>query len=522
MPPPLALVALVLIACDEGKSGETAPSDSGDTTAVPALDARSSLVRASLDLLGRRPPPEALKTADEAAFEALIVGAESDPALGRRAAWMWNDALHQAAWRDDLARLSVLEPGIMRSLAWEPLAGIEAIVNEDRPMTELFSAASWPADPVVAELWGLPYTGENGGWGWTSYADGRPLAGLLSTNGLWMRHQADQTNFHRRRANMLTRVFLCADFFDRDVDLASDSTLGGTDVEEAVRSEASCVTCHAALDPIAGFLGGFSERSEPATLQQAGQYSPWLADWAAARSPPAWFGNPGADVGDLGRFMAADPRFPRCVAQRAYEGLTGGSFAEAPEREALVEAFVESGYRWDKLVGAVARTSGWRTPELRRLSVDQRVISTTAALGLAAGASGAWEGLDELLLEGDLRVLGGDSDDVDVLGRATTAAPAHLLAAEWLARVAVPEALDEDRLRAADKRLLLPANEATIDEGEIRAQLATLWARLLSAPVAADSAEIDRLYALWLAADPADPWGEVIEALLQHPMMGLH
>ncbi len=522
MRPPAVLVALFVLACDEGTGDSTSMDDTGDSPTGPLLDDRGALVRASLDLLGRRPLPEALAAPDAAAFEALLADAEADTALGRRAAWMWNDALHQAAWRDDLARLSLLDSATMRSLAWEPLAGIEAIVNEDRPMTELFTAESWPADPIVASLWGLPYTGEADEWAWTTYADDRPLAGLLSTNGLWMRHQADQTNFHRRRANMLTRVFLCSDFFDRDVDLATDSALGSTNVEDAAREEASCVSCHAALDPIAGFLGGFSERSEPATLQQAGAYSPWLADWAAARSPPAWFGSPGADIGDLGRFMAADPRFPRCVARRAYEGLTGASFDEAPEREALVESFIAENYRWDKLLSAVVRTGGWRAEALRRLSVDQAVLSTSAALGLPAGPTGAWEGFDELLLDGDLRVLGGDSDDVDVLTRATTAAPAHLLSAEWLARVAVPEALAQDRLRPPDARLLLPEDEATTDETTVRAQLATLSERLLSTPVDPDGAEMDRLYSLWTGADPADPWGEVIEALLRHPMAGLH
>lgn len=510
---------LTLLAC--GEEGEERALAS--PTAPPSrLAAGPALTRLSLDLLGRRPSPAALAVVDEDAVAAALKQAADDPALGRRAAWLWNEALHLAAWRDDLSRLSTLDPGTMRSLAWEPLAGIEAIVNEDRPFTDILTAAEWPANATVATLWGLEHTAEGEGWAWTAYADGRPLAGLLSTNGLWMRHQADQTNFHRRRANMLARVFLCADFFEREVDFAVDEVLGDADVERAVRDVGACASCHSALDPLAGFLGGFSERSEPVDLASAGRYSPWLADWAAARSPPAYFGNPGADVADLGRQLAADPRFPRCVARRAYESLTESSFDSAPEREALVTTFVESGMRWDALAVAVVETEAWRAEGSRRLSADQVAVSVTEALGLPAELTGVWVGLEDVLLDGELRRLAGDSDDVDALVRVRAAAPGQLLAAEWVSRVAVPDALALDLLREPEERLLLPADPFTTDESVVRAQLANLTTRLLGRTVVPGSSAEERLVELWLLADENDRWGEVVEALLRHPEAGLH
>jgi hypothetical protein len=507
---------ILLAACADGDSPAAPPPEASS----PLSPARA-LTRLSLDLLARRPEPSALLEADADAVEAARLAARDDPALGRRAAWLWNDALHLAAWRDDLARLSTLDPSTRRSLAWEPLAGIAAVVDEDRPFTDILTAESWPANAVVADLWGLPFTAEGDAWGWTAYADGRPLAGILSTNGLWMRWQADQTNFHRRRANMLARVFLCADFFERDVTLAADAALGDRDVERAVRDVPACASCHAGLDPLAGFLGGFSERSEPVDLAGAGRYSPWLADWAAARGPPGYYGVPGADVRDLGRFMAADPRFPRCVVRRTYEGLTGADFDDAPERETLVADFVAGGLRWDDLAVAVVATEAWSRPERRRNSVEQVVLATTAALALPEGPSGAWEGFDDLLFEGDLRVLAGDSDDVDALTRVPDAAPSHQLAAEWLAAVAVPEALSLDRARAPEDRVLLPADPDTDDEAVVRAQLDLLAARLLGRVVEPGSDAEDRLFALWAGADPDDRWGEALEALLRHPEAGL-
>ncbi len=504
-----------LFACAPSAPAPRAGAPVSASKAEP-LDDAATLTRLDLDLLGRRPTPAALVAADGAAVAAARAAALDDPDLARRAAWLWNDTLHLAAWRDDLARLSVLNDATMRGLAWEPLAGIEAIVAEDRPFTDVLTSADWPEGEVTAALWDLPYTGTGGSWGWTRYADGRPLSGILSTNGLWMRYQADQTNFHRRRANMLTRVFLCADFFDRDVDIGFDAAIGGADIEDAVKQEPACANCHSGLDPLAGFLGGFSERSEPADLASAGRYSPWLATYAAARSPPAYFGNPGLTVTDLGRFIAADPRFPRCVVRRAYEGLTGASFDAAPEREALVHGFLDGGQRWDTLVVAVTETEAWADPALRRQSADQRITAVSDALGLPRGPTGAWSGLDDALLDGELRVMGGDTDDVNVLLRASAPSPADVLYAEWIAQTAVPEALTLDAARAPADRLLLPPHDET-DEPNVRAQLATLYARFTGLLVAADGPEVDRLYTLWGAADADARWEEVVEALARHP-----
>ena len=517
---------LTLYACDSsggsaGRAGVLVPRNAASSAKEGALDAPTELTRLSLDLLGRRPDPEALAAADADALAAALAAAPDDPDLARRAAWMWNGTLHLAAWRDDLARLSTLDDATMRALAWEPLAGIQAVVEEDRPFTDILTADAWPENDITAALWSLPYTGADGSWAWTTYADGRPQSGILSTNGLWMRYQADQTNFHRRRANLLARAFLCADFFDRDVDVGFDAAIGTTDIEDAVKQQAACANCHSGLDPLAGFLGGFSERSEPTDLATAGRYSPWLARYAAARAAPAYFGNPGADVRDLGRFMAADPRFPRCVVRRAYEGLTGASFDAAPEKEALVQGFLDGGLRWDSLVVAVVGTDAWRNTAMRRLSDDQLVTSTSDALGLPRGPTGAWTGLDEALLSGDLRVLAGDTDDVDVLLPAAQASPGQVLFGELLAETAVPEALALDTARAPEDRLLLPPHDET-DEATVRAQLARLYARVASRVVTADSPEVDRLYTLWGAADADSRWEEVLDALVRHPMAALH
>ncbi|MSQ03629.1 MAG: hypothetical protein EXR71_17385 [Myxococcales bacterium] len=503
-----SLVLVLLSGCDRVVEAEAAAE------ATQRVNDRAALVRASLDLLGRRPDPDTLRDADASTLSALVAAASDDPDLGRRAAWLWNQSLHTAAWRDDLAWLADRPIADQRAIAWEPLAGIMAIVNEDRPFTEVLTASEWPANERLAALWDIPYTGTDGGWAWTRVEDGRPLAGILSSSALWMRYSADQTNFHRRRANMLARVFLCADFFDRDVQFEADAVLGVGEVEVAVREVPACVNCHAALDPMAAFLAGFTERSEPTELEQGKRYSPWVAAYGAAVANPGYFGHPGQDLTDLGAFMAADPRFARCVVRRTYEGLTHTSFDAEPDRDAMVRGFVDGGYRWDQLAAAVIGTDAWAVPALKRLPSDQYLLATNRALALPESETGAWSGLDEPLLDGRLRVLGGDPDDVSVLQAAAATAPAQLLYPSWVAELAVPEAVTLDRARPPANRVLLPAADDPTED-EVRAQLVTLFARLDSRVVEPDGAEVGGLLALWHAADQS--WEEVLVALLRHP-----
>jgi hypothetical protein len=49
---------------------------------------------------------------------------------------------------------------------------------------------------------------------WT-YADGRPAAGVLSTNGLWWRYPSTASNGNRKRADTPSRIFLCHDYTNR-------------------------------------------------------------------------------------------------------------------------------------------------------------------------------------------------------------------------------------------------------------------------------------------------------------------
>ena len=521
----LLLAAGCASAPPDSPAGETSgvPGDTGPPPA--AIDARAQIVRLSMQLTGRRPEAAWVRGEPDAARVAEVLDLLlADPALGRRAAWTWNEALHIAAFGEAGSRWEEIPLSTRRALNWEPLAGVAAVVAEDRPLTDLVTAQSWPANPALAELLDRPYAGVAEEWAWTPYTDGRPMAGMLSTAGLWARHAADATNFHRRRANVVARVFVCADFFDRDVNFQLGTTdVATTAIEDAVRTDAACTTCHAALDPMAGFLGGFGERSEPSALAPWLRYSPRLAEYAAAGFPPAWYGTPGADISDLGRFIADDPRFARCMARRTYESLTGADFDDEPGAEALVTALVEGGFQYDALVRAVVATDAWAAPVEHVSAADQLATSLSAAYALPDAGAGVDASLEDALFDGELRAMSGDTDDEMVLVRNSTPGAGSQLVVEWIARTALPAALAADAARPAAERVLLPTTDTPV-EADHRAALAGLYLRFLSREVAVDGPEVDRLYDLWsgAGADPTAAYAEVLLALSRHPDVGLH
>ncbi len=512
----MLLVALLACAPDadptatdaaDRDAAEHDPDPDADTT--DPLPTPQLVTRLSLDLRGVRPSADELAAAeaDPAVLDAWVAAWVAAPAFATRVAWIWNDALHTAVWADDYTRFGALDTDTWRALGWEPLAVIEAVVAEDRPFTDIVTADASRADPALAALWGLPYDGD-GGWAWTAYDD-RPLAGLLSTNGLWQRHMADTTNFNRRRANLVARAFVCSDFFDRDGTFTFSVSDDLVSVETAVRTEPACLTCHAALDPLASFFGGFTERSQEEPLERFRGYSPLQAEWAAAMVAPAWFGHPGGDLVDLGRMIAEDPRFARCAVRRLYEGLTDRSFDDEPAREALIDTFVAGGQRVGAVVPAIVGTPAYRSAEERTLRVEQLATALADTLHLDAAT------LDDLTWTTEHRLVAGASDDETVLVRNPSPGVGTQVMLDWAARTAVPEALALDRAR--DPRLLLPADDADADA--VRATLSAWYLRFLGR--APDDAAVDRLYTLWEAAGgPASPdaaWEEVAMALVRHP-----
>ncbi|MFT5686273.1 MAG: hypothetical protein ACI8RZ_007229 [Myxococcota bacterium] len=512
-------VLLLLLSC--GPDPDPAPVDTSDTeeTAPILLSGADLLIRLSLDLRGVRPSLAELAAAedDPDTVETLIDEMLSDPRFYARMGWLWNDTLHTGVWSGSVDRFEQYDAGWdyddWRSVGLEPVKMVELILAEDLPLSALVTHDSLPANDTLAVLWESSASGSE--WSWGHYTDGRPMAGLLSSKTLWMRYNADATNYNRQRANAVASIFLCADFFDRAGSFAF--TLDGelTDIESAVATVPACTTCHAALDPLAAFFGGFSEQSVNLPAEQFLAYSPLMADWYAIQTAPAYFGHPGRDVIDLGAMIAVDPRFSSCMAERFYEGLVGSALPLGGERDALVDTLNDAGLRGVPLIEAVVTSDAYRAAGPKVLSTDQLYTALTDLTGWQPQATNELEGLDALQWSAEHRVMGGGTDDVEVLYRSGGISLSGVVLMEWVGRQSTL-AIDADLAKPSG--VLFP-DGLPADDAAAEALIATWVGRFLSRP---DDEDITTgLHALWqdaggLAGGSAS-WAVVLQAVIRHP-----
>jgi len=480
---------------------EASPQDTAEPEDIETLDALPALTRLSLDLRGTRPSLSEIERvqADPAALDTLREEFLQDPAMPDRMGWIWNDAVHTAVWGQSYVRFGELEPATWAAIGWEPLALVAAITDEDRPFTDLVTAEETRANPALADFYGLD--GGSADWGSATYTDDRPTAGILSTNGLWLRYTADQVNFNRTRANAVADLFLCADFLDRDggFEFALDPE-DLTSVEEAVRTEPACLSCHAALDPMTGFFGGFAEKSDELPEDQYLRYSTFFEVAVATNTPPAYYGTSASDLHDLGNLIAADPRFTRCAVRRFYEGLVGEAPSVVEERRLLSDWKVE-GLVVRALVRDITTSDAYLQAEPRPMRAEVLYTSTADLMGRTIDVDPD-EGLAPMGYDATLRVLAGGSDDDAVL--VPNEGP-HLGAQAvmaWASRMTRDSVAD-----------VLEVDPDTDDSAAIRAELARLHLRFFGLVATED--DLDALQELHAAGG----FDLVVAGLLRHPRM---
>ena len=76
---------------------------------------------------------------------------------------------------------------------------------------------------------------------------------------MFLRHISAGQNWHRGRANMVSRGLLCDDFLERDI--VVDTSIDLSDpaiVRDAVVENPACAGCHQTLDPLASFFWGMN------------------------------------------------------------------------------------------------------------------------------------------------------------------------------------------------------------------------------------------------------------------------
>jgi hypothetical protein len=537
---PLILLAL---ACADAPAPAPAPAVRGPATAAvwgePLPPARL-LRRVSLDLRGVAPSLEELDrvSADPAELDALIASFRADPRHADRVA-----ALFAERWLTRVDGFNIDERDyhlderrhgeFVRAVGEEPLRLLARIATTDRPWTDTVQADWTMADDILLEVWPLDSLEEGPGWRAARYTDGRPASGVLSTNGLWWRYTSTPNNYNRARAAALARLLLCTDYLSRPVRFTSEVVLSGPDLDEAIRSDPSCVSCHSTLDPLASALFGYwwFDIYDPNELSR---YHPEREPLGAyyLDEEPAWFGHPLTGAVDLGAHVAADPRFLSCAVETAAEGLWRRPIRpeDGPELERLRAALEVGDLRWSALETAILDSAEYRIgglldgapPAAEALTTRRMMSASQLDTAVAALTGFTWRDREGIgLLQNDtvgIRVLAGGLDGVDVTRPASDPSVTTVLVHDRLARAGALFAAQAELVDGGPPVLFLDGAPGPGDAGFEQA-LVSLHRRILSVPP--DEPRLGDLVALWTAveaeADAVAAWTSIARVLLTDP-----
>jgi hypothetical protein len=543
---PALLLCLPLLSCGEGPATPAPepapPAETPAASALLPLDPPRLARRLSLDLRGVLPTLEELDAvaADPAALETLREQWLADPRFETQMVrlyqerWLTSIDAYRVFFTDH--RLEVnQEYDFLRTVGEEPLRLIARVLAADLPYTEIVTADWTMSNDLALEMW-LVEEIEAGGEGWrpARYTDGRPAAGVLSTNGMWIRYISPTFNYNRGRTATLIKLLACDDFLERPVSVSGNVSLTAGAADEAIRTNPTCIACHAAMEPVAATLFGFIALADQNHLEME-RYHVERENLGPAtlQVEPAWFGTPVDGLEDLGRAIALDPRFAACAVETLSEGLL--------RRQTTVEDFdLLTGARADFLrdelrgkavVRAITRSAAYQAGALTaeaspaeiegattaRLLLASHLRSLLADLGGFTWITGGWDMLDNDLF--GYRVLGGAVDGELLTEPQRFPGLTWTLTQTRVAEVAGPHLAVQ--ALAGDGRLL-PALSEDLRPGDaqFRALLGRAHWGLLA--VAATDEELDELEAHWsavfgLTSSLDAAWGSVLTVVMLDP-----
>ena len=547
---PLVVALLTLASCavdpvDQGAVVLDADLPvTADDAALIALEAPRLLRRMSLDLRGHVPTAAELDQveADPTALETLRDSFMDDPAFEERLVVLFGERWYTRLdafviiYSEYPSLTSEDEYPWERSIGEEPLRLLAHVAAGDSPWTDIVTADYTMSNERLSEIWPVDYPAGDSGWQAAHYTDGRPAAGVLSTNGLWWRYYSTLSNYNRGRAAALTRLLLCDDYLVRPVSFDNNVALVDTEgVESALRSNPYCLGCHSSLDPTASALFGF---------WVANVYSgDEMSNYHAEREPlgasslgvtPEFFGRPVAGLAELGQLIGEDPRFARCTARSVAELLwrRDVGVADFDRVEGLRQAYLDGGERLKPLIAAVTDTAVYRaggmTESIGETEADAeatvRLLNATLLRSTLDDLVGfAWEANGFDLLDNDttgFRVMAGGVDGDQVTRPQDAPNLTWSLTLERAAEAASQVAVQD--LGQAGTLLEGVSAETQPTDAAFQTQLDTLSWRLLGERATVE--ELDELSTLWAAVGqtegPQAAWRAVLVATMRDPRFG--
>ncbi len=508
-----------------------------DDDRYESLSAPRLLRRMSLDLRGVLPSAEELDAveADPGQLSVLRDGWLSDPRLEERLVLLLSERWHTRIDEflifyleyQDLAFDESNEYPFERSVGEEPLRLMAHVAVNDLPWTEIVTADYTMANSLLARIWPIEHPGGDD-WAVSHYTDGRPAAGVLSTNGLWWRYYSTVTNYNRARVAAITRLLICEDYAARSISFSESGALAsGASLEDAIRESPYCMGCHSAIDPIAVTLFGFWPANEY-NIHEVDYYHPEREAMGAdlLGVEPEWYGDPVYGLNELGAHIAADPRFSRCAVQSMAELLwrRPSGLEDFDRVEVLRRSFEDGEQRMLPLIAAITDDAVYRAGAVTdgsAVEVTTRLMTPdllSSAIADLTGFSWTWKGFDQM--DNDTlgyRSLAGGVDGAYITAPQDSPGMTWALVVQRLAEAAT----GHDLQSGLGESRVLSGVSADTRPGDAAFDLALdrLHWRLYG--VRADEAWRSDIGALWQAVESGEgateAWRAVVVAMLRDP-----
>ncbi len=209
------------------------------------------------------------------------------------------------------------------AIAAEPALSVEKLIgNQGATFGDLFAGNTAVMDPAVATLWGLTGTPAWSGRAelYTSYPDGRPGLGLLSTQAFLtssalLGGSLDHPD-SRPGASVLERL-RCVSWDNssaHDFSIVEGSSISASGLGEAQISLSTCAACHLGIKAAGNSLLGLGNRGG------IDQYKTFDGS-AGASWPSLWFGRSVSSWNSLSSAISTDEAVQTCVTQRVFEAI---------------------------------------------------------------------------------------------------------------------------------------------------------------------------------------------------------
>ncbi len=421
-----------------------------------------------------------------------------------------------------------------KSIGQEPLRILSYVAEHDLPWSTIVTADWTMANEALSAIFPVDYSGED--WQKVQYTDGRPSAGVLSTNGMWWRYGTTQTNANRLRANAISSILLCNNYLQHPIDFQRDSNLLDNDaIGEAIKNDPSCVNCHQTLDPLAAHLFGFWTFINDSWMENT-FYHPDREQlhYNYLQSTPEYYGKPSENLRDLGINIAADPRFPNCTVQQ----LTSHLFQEEISMSDIDrtyyhrEAFLKGDLNIKALLTSIVQDEQYkagllndnpRSINAKLLRLDQ-LVSSIETLTDFKWTFNEYDMFDNDII--GLRSLAGGSDGRSAASVTTVPNATMLLVHATLSEQAAQYVLQQESPQEQSERRFFihmdPNQNIEESIGAATQQIIHLHLIVLSANVSKDGPEVEAAQNLWNAVfainqDPEEAWAAVLTAILRDP-----